>query len=367
MQQAQHARGWNFLPKLTFVITIGLITAATGFQARANDVFTDPVGFITLTAVGTSTQGASPAFSFQGLSMVQIPAQRGVVSNVTGTAVGVSGLTAGQYNAGPRGPLYYIEDVNTNSAFAGFTDDIVSNDANNVYTAFNDSVQIVANDNYKIVPHWTFASVFGATDQAGLQQGSGTTADLIQIQNPNSPGQPLTSFYFNNVSSKVLTPGWRSTTGGNVDMSQTPLYNDQGMLISRQVSTNLSYQLVGAVKIGPTLIPLGGTNNFAGNVYATSTVTLSNSALFTTGNPANSLVAGSGTTADTVLIHNDNTGSLTTYYFNNVSSKVLTPGWRSTTGGNVDQSGVTIPIGSFVLIEFQPGHPGFNWHAPAPY
>ncbi len=73
MQQAQQPRGWNFLPKLTFVITIGLITAATGFQARATDVFTDPVGFITLTSVGNG-------LSYLSLGMTQIPALRGIVN-----------------------------------------------------------------------------------------------------------------------------------------------------------------------------------------------------------------------------------------------------------------------------------------------
>jgi hypothetical protein len=367
MQQVQHARGWSFLPKVTFIITLGLITAATGFKASAVDVFTDPVGFITLTAEGTAGPGSSPAYSFQGLGMTQIPAQRGLVTSVSGQAVAISGLVAGQYNAGPRGALYYIEDVNTNSAYAGFTDDIVSNDATSVYTAFDDHVQIVAADGYKIIPHWTIAGVFGATDQAGLQQGSGTTADQILIQNPNAAGQPLAVYYYNNVTSKSLTPGWRGGSSGNTDVSQTPLYNDQGVLIGRQVSTNLSYQLVGAVKIGPTLIPLSGTNNFAGNVYATSTMTLSNSHLYTDGNPNDSLVAGTGTTADQVLVHNDATGALTVYYYNNVTSKSLTPGWRGGSTGNTDQSGATIPIGSFVLIELQPGHSGFNWAAPAPY
>src|ERR1017187_2627452 len=82
MQQAQHARGWNFLPKLTFVITIGLITAATGFQARALDVFTDPVGFITLTAEGTAGPGSSPALSLLGLGMTQIVANRGAITGI---------------------------------------------------------------------------------------------------------------------------------------------------------------------------------------------------------------------------------------------------------------------------------------------
>lgn len=367
MQRVQQARGWSFLPKVTFIITLGLITAATGFKASAVDVFTDPVGFITLTAEGTTGPGSSPAFSFQGLGMTQIPAQRGLVTSVSGTAVAISGLTAGQYNAGPRGPLFYIEDVNPASAFVGFTDDIVSNDANSVFTSFDDHLVIAASDAYKIIPHWTIGTVFGAADQAGLQQGSATTADQIQIQNPVAPGQPLATYYFNNVTSKALSPGWRGTASGNTDVSQTPLYNDQGVLIGRQVATNLSYQLVGAVKIGPTLIPLSGTNNFTGNVYATSTMTLSNSHLFTDGSSTDSLVAGSATTADQVLIHNDVTGGLTTYYFNNVTSKALTPGWRSTASGNTDQSGATIPMGSFILIELQPGHGGFNWAEPAPY
>jgi len=368
MQQAQHARGWNFLPKLTFVITIGLITAATGFQARAVDVFTDPVGFITLTAEGTSGPGSSPAYSFQGLGMTQIPALRGVVGTVSGQQVPVnSTLTPGQYAEGPRGPLFYIEDVNSNSAYAGFTDDIISNDANNVYTLFNDSVQIAANDSFKIYPHWTIATVFGATDQAGLQQGTGTTADQILIQNPNLPGQPLATYFYNNATTKSLTPGWRGTASGNTDVSQTPLYSDQGVLIGRQVSTNVSYLLVGGVKLGPTLIPLSGTNNFAGNVYATSAMTLSNSHLYTDGLPSDSLVAGTGTTADQVLVHNDVTGGLTVYFYNNATTKSLTPGWRSTSSGNTDQSGATIPMGAFVLISLQPGHPGFNWAEPAPY
>src|ERR1035441_1153565 len=368
MQQVQHARGWSFLPKLTFVITIGLITAATGFKASAVDVFTDPVGFITLTAEGTAGPGSSPAYSFQGLGMTQIVANRGAVSGFATTTVTVNNtLTANAFNPGPLGALYYIEFLD--GAHPGLTDDIVGNSATTVTTATDDSGANAAAGAtlYKIYPHWTIATVFGTTDQSGLQPGSAATADTIQIQNPNLPAQPLVTYFYNNVSNKSLTPGWRSTASGNTDESQTPLYNDQGVLIARQVSTNLSYLLVGAVKLGPTLIPLGGTNNFAGNVYATSAMTLSNSHLYTDGLSTDRLVAGSAATADTLLVHNDATGALTTYFYNNVSNKSLTPGWRSTATGNTDQSGATIPMAAFVLIELQPGHPGFNWAEPAPY
>jgi hypothetical protein len=96
-------------------------------------------------------------------------------------------------------------------------------------------------------------------------------------------------------------------------------------------------------------------------------MTLSNSHLYTNGNPSDSLVAGSSSTADQVLVHNDVTGGLTVYFYNNVTSKTLTPGWRSPSTANTDQSGATIPMGAFVLITLQPGHPGFNWAEPAPY
>src|SRR5436190_23177161 len=100
MQRVQHARGSSFLPKLTFVITLGLIPAATGFQASAVDVFTDPVGFITLTAQGTdSAPNANPSLTLYGLGMTQIPASRGAITSVSGQAVATSStLTPGQFN-----------------------------------------------------------------------------------------------------------------------------------------------------------------------------------------------------------------------------------------------------------------------------
>src|ERR1019366_9584585 len=112
MQQAQHARGWNFLPKLTFVITIGLITAATGFQARAVDVFTDPVGFITLTAGGTDAPGGgNPHVTLYGLGMTQVPANRGAITAVTSNSITTtSTLTPGQFNFTTDGnPAFFVE------------------------------------------------------------------------------------------------------------------------------------------------------------------------------------------------------------------------------------------------------------------
>jgi uncharacterized protein (TIGR02597 family) len=347
---------------------VGLISAAIAYQASAQvNVYTDPVGFITLTAEGTSGPGSSPALSFWGLGMTPIVALRGVITSSTSNQIGIAGLTAGAFNPGPQGNLYYIEDIGSNNtAVIGVSDDVVANDANFVYTLANDGFAV--GDQVKIYPHWTLASALGATDAAGLQPGSATTADQVLVQNPNTQ---LYATYYYATASKSIGAGWKKSGGGNTDYSQLPLYQDQGILISRQQSTNLSVQLVGAVKLGNSAIPLIGNAsapylNFGANVYASSATTLGLSKLYTDGNSTDSFVAGSATTADQVLIHNDATGLYNTYYYA-TASKSIGAGWKQSGGGNVDASGTPIALGANILIKLQAGHDGFNWQSPAPY
>jgi uncharacterized protein (TIGR02597 family) len=363
MQRAIYARGLRFLPKLAFITTVALVSAAISYQASAQNVYTDPVGFITLTAVGTISPGSSPANSFWGLGMTPIPSLRGVVTTVTTNQLAVSGLVAGAYNQGAEGPLYYIEDVNSNSTFAGFTDDIVANDANYVYLANNDAAFIAANDNFKIYPHWTLASLFGATDTAGLQPGSSSTADLILLQNPVA--KTFTTYYYA-TASKTVTAGWKNGANG-ADASNVPLYGDQGLVVSRKVGTNLNVQVVGAVKLGVSQIPLiGPGNTFVGNQYASSGITLGTSGLYIApGNQSNSVVAGSSSTADLVLIHNDAAGTFATYYYA-TASKTVTAGWKNAANG-ADATNVQLPLGADFVFTLKTGHFGWTWAAPSPY
>ena len=53
MQRATNARGLRFLPKLAFITTVALVSAAISYQATAQNVYTDPVGFITLSVVAS--------------------------------------------------------------------------------------------------------------------------------------------------------------------------------------------------------------------------------------------------------------------------------------------------------------------------
>jgi uncharacterized protein (TIGR02597 family) len=351
MQQVQHARGWSFLPKLTFVITIGLITAATGFKATAStDVFTDPVGFITLNSVGNG-------LSYVSLGMTQIPTQRGVINTVAGQKLTTNNtLTPNQF-IGPGGATQFFIEI-TSGPNAGLTDDIVSNDTAAVFTASDDSSEIAATETYKIYPHWTLNTALGAPP-AGIN-GSNTqpNADAVLVWNPLT--QQSAQYWYRTTSA---TPGWRDAFSSSIDRGTNILYIDQGIVIQRKIAGSASTILVGGVKLGPTIIP-GVANGltYAGMVYA-SGQTLSNTLLYT-GNILTG-VNGSNTqpNADAVLVWDPVAQGSAQYWFRTTSA---TPGWRDAFSSSIDRGTNQLPFGAVMVIQRKIATQ-FNYTAPAPY
>ncbi len=338
-----------------FALAIASATVTVTPPASAVDVYTDPVGFISHTIVGTN--GISgPAYSLLGLGMTQLVTNRGVITATAGTKLTVNNtLPAAGFNSGANGPLYFIEV--TSGATAGVNEDIVSNDTTSVFTATDVSSLMPATSTYKIYPHWTIAKVFGPANEAGLN-----TADQILIQNPLT--QAFTTYFFSTGGKAGV--GWRNPGTGADDKATVPLYIDQGVLLKRALANTITNKLVGAVKLGAgavsngnTLVPIVPLKNLVGNVYATSSMTLSNSNLYT-GNSATGL-----TSTDQVLIHNDQTGVFTTYFWSTGGKAGV--GWRTAAGGATEQGTTPIPIGASVLIQLAPGNPGFNWNAKAAY
>jgi hypothetical protein len=359
MQRANYARGLRFLPIVAFITTVGLISAFTN-QASAQNVYTDPVGFITLNATGT--------YSFVGIAMTQVPVQRGVAGTVSvsadgSTVIPLSGLNAGSYNYNADGyPAYYIEDLGSNNVSSvGFSDDIASNDNNNVYTVNNDSAYILTGDNVKIYPHQTLDSLFGTNNQAGVvAPGTGSTvADQVIVWNPAANGGE-TYWYRTN-------KGWRGPAGNTVDAGMVPLYVDQGLEIFRQnTTTNCNFQVVGAVKLGPTqtYIPYFSNNGYGGyafvaGLYATS-LTFTNLNLYT-GNLSTGVQSGTGASAaDQIVVWNPVEGGGDTYWYR------TNKGWRGPQGSTVDAGTNVIPMGSVFQIE-RINSQGFTWTLPAQY
>ncbi len=355
MQRANDARGLRFLPKLASIITVGVISAAIAYQATAQTVYTDPVGFITLNA----TNGPN-GLSYLGLSMTQVPVFRGALNAApSGTAIPLTGLVAGSYTQATinaiGNPQFYIEDVNSNNAAGfGFSDDIVSNDANNVYTANNDSSVFANGDAVKIYPHWNFNSVFGATDTVVPLTSSTTPslADQITLYNPVN-GQSAIYYY-------RTGKGWRYTSNVTIDCGATTLYSDQGIILSRVSGsdTNAGFLLVGGVKVLKTQVPVYTGVNLPAEVYAYS-VTLTNSGLYT-GSVATGL--GGSTTpslADQVtILTGPNAG---VYYYRTGK------GWRYTSNVTIDAGNTPLTMGTGFLINRLPTNGSFTWTATAPY
>ena len=358
MQRAISARGLRFLPKVVTIITVGLISAAIAYQATAQvNVYTDPVGFITLNAVASG-------YSYQGLGMTQIPVLRGAISAVSGQQVTLnSTLTAGQYNptntvGSATDPSFFIEY--TSGVAAGVMDDIVSNDTASVYTSIADGAN--PGDTFKIYPHWTLGQVFGATNQAGFQGGSGASAaDNILVFNPVTQG-PVQYWY--KTSSLGGGTGWRqgATT---FSAANAVLYIDQGYSILRRGATPVSVQLVGGVKLSNTVSYIYGPNKYTctGNVEAAG-IPLSASGLYT-GSTATGFQGGSGASAaDNVLIWNPLTQGPVHVLVQDEFSRGGT-GWRQ--GAlTADASTNQIPVGGMAKILRRSGS-AFNWTIPAQY
>ncbi len=350
--------GRSALRALSLILPLGLLASLAVPTAKAQ-VYTDPVGFITLTAVGSATP---PVYSFQALGMTQLPVSRGNATAVSANKVGVNTtLTPGQFNFSADGyPTHYIEI--TSGPMAGVFDDIVSNDTANVFTVTDLTSAIGGGATYKIYPHWTIGKVFGPNNEAGLLGGtSAATADNVAVWNPIA--QAFTTYYYK--TGGLGGTGWRNTASTSINRTNATLYIDQGFQIIRRTTGTLTNKLVGAVKLGPTITLVVGASGgskytFAANVYPTA-IPLGASGLYTT-NSATGLNGGtSAATADTISIWNPDTQAFTTYYFK--TGGLGGTGWRSTASTSVDASTNTIPLGTFGYIERKVAG-DFNWKMP---
>jgi uncharacterized protein (TIGR02597 family) len=346
------------------IVAVAMLTLAvsvTTSQAQTN-VYTDPVGFITLTANGTDSPPlANPYASFIALGMTQLPVSRGNATAASANKVAVNAsLTAGQFSEATLGagttPAYFIEL--TSGTYAGLLDDITSNDTANVYTADDLTTYLGGGTTYKIYPHWTIGTVFGPQDQAGLAGGSVSSAENIQVWNPNTQGYTV---YYYKTTGAIGGTGWRGSSP-SVNVTNQQLYIDQGLLVIRKTTGLVNVQLVGGVKLGTTISPVVSGATFIGNVYPAGQP-LGSSTLYT-GNPATGLTGGSVSSADNIQIWNPLTQGYTVYYYKTTGA-IGGTGWRGSSP-SVDASTNTIPLGAPALLVRKTGG-AFSWFAPQPF
>jgi len=341
---------------------LGFIIVAASFQAASaqtptpSPVATDPVGFLALNIQGTGGSSSS-ALSFLGLSFTQPVAYQATLSSASGTTLTDSKAswtaTANGFN-GTTG-AFYIELLTGSGA--GMWSNITAAGTNTITTAQDLSSYVTAGTGYKIRPNWTLATVFGATDQAGLFGGTASTADQILVYSPATSS--YTTYFYQ--TSGIGATGWRKVGDGtHADQSNAYFNPTDGILVKRQQSSNVSFSLAGAVKLGQTVLPVVPGLNILSNVYPSGNFTLGTSGL-----QASGLGGGTASTADLVEIYNSATGSYSIYFYQ--TSGIGGTGWRLVGDGtHSDQSGAAIPFGQGLIIQRKVAS-AFSWVAPQPF
>ena len=343
----------QFLRRLTIAL-IGSCAALTAPALLAQTTATtDPVGFITLTVAGTGGT-VTNQLSFAGLSLTRTVEYQG-----SAEAVGTASLTDNdatwtdnQFN-GAAG-AYFVEI--TSGTGVGTTYDIATTTAatKTITLSQNLAAGVAAGASFKIRKQWTIGAALGTSNppESGLQTGSASTADQVLLYN----GASYDTYFYS--SGGLIGAGWRMQGGGSTDQSGAKINPEQGVIVNRLQSANLSVVLMGAVKTGATSTPVFSGLNFVSNIYAAN-MTLGSSSLYTDGTGATGVLPGSASTADTVQIYNGT--SYDTYFYS--SGGLIGAGWRKQGGGSTDQSGVALPVGVSVIVTRQ-GGTGFNWVAP---
>lgn len=336
------------------ILLSGCIFSAST-RAQSTSVATDPVGFIAVTATGTAAN--SSGLSFLGFSFTRAVEYQGIVAAASGvTLIDSNAVWAdNQFNA-PNG-TYYLEL--TSGKGAGLTANITATSAANksVTLAVDLSAYTSAGTSYKIRKNWSVAALFGPNNEAGLQGGTATTADQVLVYNPAT--RSYTIYYYKTTGLGGI--GWRTTASTVADASGATFSPSDGIIIRRQQPSSVTLSVAGAVKLGPTAIPIATGLNIVSNVHATDTLTLANSGLLASG-----LNGGTAATADLIKVYNSNAGIFNVYYYNTDATDGGI-GWRSTASQSADASATVLPAGASVIVQRVNNAAPFTWSVPQPF
>ncbi len=346
-------------PSRSILSPLAATLLALSGTALAQTATTDPVGFITLNVTAGSV--AHPVLSLDGLGLTPPVDFQGTADSVGTKTLTINSapFVANRYNATagvPIVPVYSIEM--TSGAGAGVILDIASNTATTITT-----VQTLPSGagSFKVRPHWTINSIFGATNSAGLGGGLLASADQILIQNGNGY-----DFYYYQVDPDGSNggTGWRSTNDSFTDAGPTVILPEEGLFIKCKQAAGAKIVLTGAVKTLQTSVPVMPGNNILGNICATP-MTLADSGLYDAAKPANSVQGGLLASADQILLLNAGGTGYTFYYYQiDPDGSNGGTGWRSTDDSFTDV-GLTakIPVGSGVIIK-RKAATAFSWIIP---
>ena len=320
-------------------------------------VYSDVAGFDTIQVNPASASGSK--MTFASLPFIRDSKYLGSATALDANrqVVSVAGASwAPDAFSGAAGS-HYLEVTSVGgsktAAQVGATRSILGNATGELQLAWALPEGLAVPFEFRVVRHWTLASLFGGSNSVGLRSGSVRSADHVQLWN----GSGYDSYFYQTAG--IGGTGWRRVGDQSTDASATVIRPDQNVIIKRVATGSLPVLVSGWVKNGQSAHGVVPGFNFVPNPFALP-VTLAASGLYS-GNPSSGLVGGTINSADQVLLWNGT--AYDTYYYQ--TSGVGGSGWRRVGSQNTDASGALIRPGFAVILRRKAAN-GFTWNIPQP-
>jgi hypothetical protein len=304
------------------IIPFALLGALFAVSA-ADAATTTPVGYETLTL--------SAGFNYLGLRLHEPTLVAGDIESVTATTIVDEDNDLGALLADDV--MYILEVENSNGVTQEFVGSAAAGDT--LTTPFDLSSAVSANDTYTIRKAATLASVFGASNEAGLDTGFfGPGGDLILL--PDGAGGFVTYYYDAGASS------WADANGTAVDGATVAIIYTDSIIVSSTGVGTTSLVVSGEVKTGSTSHALSaGAFNYLSSVSPAGATLAS---AFDAAVPT--LDKGFfGPGGDLFLVPNGAGGFNQFYYDEGLES------WADSNGSAITASTIDLPSGVIVFNE----------------
>jgi len=298
------------MKKLNLSLAI-LALAAMSVNAQTT-VNSGIVGYQTSTIAG---KGAGASF----LSFLPNNLAKAAIFTGSGTAVGTTVTLTGASLAGLIGPVsgvpthYLLVKSGTG---AGYVTDVTAFTAGSVTTADDVSASIPSATTVSVVPHSKLSDILGTSTGLLITGGSTVTlADNVFLV--DSTGALKTYYYKTGVGA-----GWKTSAG--TDATQTIVYPNESIIVSRKQTAPISIVTVGGVVDEQAKIVFSQNINSA---CSAAPLSIPLSSLYPT-------IAGGSTVtlADNVYLINPTTGALETFYY----KTGVGAGWKTSAGATAD-------------------------------
>ena len=356
---------------LSLVALLGALALRGSLLAQS--MTTDPVGFTTTSLPANSDTLINPPFTRPSEYV-------GAITSAAGSTISVSGSpwTMNQfvYVAGVQTKHYYalIGPASGANPKEGHIYAVVSNTTNSlvVDTSQDNLIGIPANSQLLVIPNWTPATIFPASDaNVSFTPTTSTASYKTQVLIPNysaagtNQGYATTYFFSNNVDGTVNNVGWRVVGDNLTSHDDDPLVPDGYFAVRNQNGAPaLTLTALGGVLTKKLAVALntqssGQQQDNSVSMVRPIDVTLNNTGLTPNDGSFVGTNASSITNVETAKIRdqllvftNSNVGlnkpPTAIYYY------AIPGGWRTTKDPLYDHGSDVIPAGSALIVRKAP-------------